>query len=346
MEIWTKKEVNVYMICTDTMQNIPAIFNEKQKKFKNMQNKMIKYFKNGSDLKMLKNTILNKYENEEFKIYQGDCVQVIKQIDDKSIDMSIFSPPFADLYTYSNNIEDMGNSKNSDEFYIHFKFLIKELKRIVRNGRMVCVHCMDIPNKKGVDGFIGLKDFSGDLIKLFQDEGFIYHTRITIWKDPVVQMQRTKALGLLHKQVKKDSIMSRVGLPDYLLCFRNGDNNEKPITHNSDDLPVDLWQKYASPVWDDINQSNTLQYMSARHENDERHICPLQLDVIKRCIHLWSNPKETIFTPFLGIGSEVYQSIKMDRKGIGIELKESYFETAKKNLDCIMNEKKQIDMFI
>lgn len=183
------------------------------------------------------------------------------------------------------------------------------------------------------------------MIKLFQDEGFIYHTRITIWKDPVVQMQRTKALGLLHKQIKKDSAMSRVGLPDYVLVFRNAGDNLKPITHTNDDLNVDLWQKYASPVWMDVDQGNTLQYMHARNENDEKHICPLQLDVIKRCVHLWSNKGEIVFTPFMGIGSEVYQSLLLKRKGIGIELKESYFNVAKENCEYAERENNQKDLF-
>jgi DNA modification methylase len=340
-----KEQVNVYMICTDTMQNIKDIFERKQNQFRKMQEMMIKYFTKGSDIKMKENNNNKIHEGQNFKIFNGDCCQEIKNIEDNSVGLSIFSPPFAELYTYSNHIEDMGNSKNSEEFYNHFKFLVKELKRVMMKGRNVCVHCMDIPNKKGVDGFIGLKDFSGDLIRLFQDEGFIYHTRITIWKDPVVQMQRTKALGLLHKQIKKDSAMSRVGLPDYVLVFRNDGDNEIPITHSNDDLNVDTWQKYASPVWMDINQSNTLQYMSARHENDEKHICPLQLDVIKRCIHLWSNKNETVFTPFMGIGSEVYQSILLNRYGIGIELKDSYFELAIQNCKVADLEIKQDYLF-
>jgi hypothetical protein len=227
---------------------------------------------------------------------------------------------------------------------IQFNFLIKELHRVLIQGRNVAVHCMDLPIQKGKEGYIGLRDFSGMILKSFDDAGFIYHSRITIWKDPVVEMQRTKALGLLHKQVKKDSTMSRVGIPDYVMIFRKDGDRTNPV--NNTDIPVDLWQKYASPVWMDIDYGNTLQgYRNARDTNDEKHICPLQLDTIERLIHLYSNKGDTILTPFMGIGSEVYQAIKMDRKGIGFELKESYFDLAKKNLKSIVEQKNQLTLF-
>ena len=215
----------------------------------------------------------------------------------------------------------------------------------MKPGRLVSIHCMDLPTSKSRDGFIGLRDFPGILIKLFQDCGFYYHSRVTIWKDPVVAMQRTKALGLLHKQIKKDSAMCRQGIADYIITMRKPGDNPDPVTHTNDSFPVDKWQQYASPVWMDIKQSNTLNRTSAREERDEKHICPLQLDVIERCINLWTSPGDTVFTPFLGIGSEAYQALKMHRKAIGIELKESYYNQAVKNCEKAISSKEQIDLF-
>ena len=238
----------------------------------------------------------------------------------------------------------MGNSSDYNQFLTQFSFLIKELYRVMQSGRNVAVHCMDLPIQKGKHGFIGLRDFSGLILKAFEESGFIYHSRVTIWKDPVVEMQRTKALGLLHKQVKKDSTMSRVGIPDYLMIFRKDGERLNPVT--STDIPVDLWQKYASPVWMDINYGNTLQgFRNGRDENDEKHICPLQLETIERAIHLYTNVNDTVLTPFMGIGSEVFQAVKMDRKGVGFELKESYYDLAKKNLSLLLETKKQTILF-
>ena len=238
----------------------------------------------------------------------------------------------------------MGNSSDYNQFVKHFGFLVKELYRVMMKGRNVCVHCMDIPIQKGKEGFIGLRDFSGIILRIFEDAGFIYHSRITIWKDPVVEMQRTKALGLLHKQIKKDSTMCRVGLPDYVMVFRKDGERNNPV--KNDDMSVDVWQKLASPVWFDINQSNTLQGVrEAKEDKDEKHICPLQLDVIERCIKLYSNEGDKVFTPFMGIGSEVYQAIKMGRYGIGFELKDSYYEIAVKNIKSAILDKKQLNLF-
>ena len=244
----------------------------------------------------------------------------------------------------------MGNSKDYKEFEKHFKFLIPELKRVLRDGRILAIHCMDLPIQKGKEGFVGLRSFSDMLINWFCDEGFIYHARTTIWKDPVIEMQRTKAIGLLYKQLKKDAVMSRVGIPDQILFFRNGDDNSVPVQHSDtygepNYLPVDLWQKYASPVWYDIDYSRTLNYRSARGESDEKHICPLQLDTIERIIHLYSNEGETVLSPFGGIGSEGYQALKMNRKSISIELKDSYFELNKRNHHAALEEKGQLSMF-
>lgn len=341
-----KNEVNIYLITTDTMANVIQSINLKQKQFNKMQDEMSKAVNanlSGSSL-ILNEFDINPIKNEFYDIQRGDCVQLIRSIPDESIGFSVFSPPFAELYTYSNHLEDMGNSKDYNEFLIQFGFLVKELYRVIKQGRNVAVHCMDLPIQKGKEGYIGLRDFSGMILKCFEDEGFIYHSRITIWKDPVVEMQRTKALGLLHKQIKKDSTMSRVGIPDYVMIFRKDGDRLDPVRNES--IPVDLWQKYASPVWMDIDYGDTLQgFRNARHENDEKHICPLQLPTIERLIHLYSNAGDTVLTPFMGIGSEVYQAVKMNRKGIGFELKESYFEMAKDNLSHLINSKSQLSLF-
>ena len=290
-------------------------------------------------------------EQPKFTAIHGDCVEEVAKLPDNSIDFSIFSPPFAELYVYSDDIRDMGNCKDYEEFFVHFQFLVKELARVIKSGRLVAVHCMDLPAMKGKDGYIGLKDFSGMLIKAFEQEGFIYHDRITIWKSPVVEMTRTKSIGLLHKTIKKDSSLSRTGIPDYILVFRNAGDNLVPITHQDKDenkenyLPVNLWQKYAEPVWYDINYSDTLQYTSAREEKDEKHICPLQLETIRRCLHLWSNEGETVLSPFGGIGSEGYESLRLNRNYIGIELKESYYNQMQRNLKRMIADKMQPKLF-
>ena len=282
--------------------------------------------------------ILNQEITDKYSLYQGDNVEVLKGVPDNSIHYSIFSPPFASLYTYSNSERDMGNSKNDEEFFEHFEYLVKELYRVIIPGRLVSFHCMNIPLMKERDGVIGLKDFRGQLIKLFQDTGFIYHSEVTIWKNPVVEMQRTKALGLLHKQIKKDSCMSRQGIPDYLVTMRKPGDNPERVTHTNESFPVDVWQRYASPVWMDIKQSNTLQKKSARAEKDERHICPLQLDVIKRGIELWTNPNDIVLDPFNGIGSSSYMAIRMKRRAIGIELKDTYYQQSVLNCKKAMQE--------
>ena len=290
-------------------------------------------------------------EQPKFTAIHGDCVEEVAKLPDNSIDFSIFSPPFAELYVYSDDIRDMGNCQDYEEFFVHFQFLVKELARVVKSGRLVAVHCMDLPAMKGKDGYIGLKDFSGMLIQAFEKEGFIYHDRITIWKSPVVEMTRTKSIGLLHKTIKKDSSLSRTGIPDYILVFRNAGDNLVPITHQDKDenkenyLPVNLWQKYAEPVWYDINYSDTLQYTSAREEKDEKHICPLQLETIRRCLHLWSNEGDTVLSPFGGIGSEGYESLRLNRNYIGIELKESYYNQMQRNLKRMIADKMQPKLF-
>lgn len=282
------------------------------------------------------------YISDKAALYQGDCVQLIQDLPDESIGFSIFSPPFSDLYTYSDAVEDMGNCKDYNEFFVAFDLLVKNLYRVLKQGRLVAVHCMDLPIQKGKEGYIGLRDFSGMILKSFNDAGFIYHSRVTIWKNPVTEMQRTKALGLLHKQLGKDSAMSRVGIPDYLMVFRKEGGHNDPVHCN---INVDTWQQWASPVWMDIDYSDTLNKMPARDGRDEKHICPLQLPTIKRAVSLWSNPGDIVLTPFLGIGSEVYQAILLGRKGVGFELKESYFKEAVKNVKQAELETSQATLF-
>lgn len=282
--------------------------------------------------------VINQKVKKTYAMYQGDCCEVIKGLPDSSIHYSIFSPPFASLYTYSNSERDMGNCKNDAEFFMHISYLVEELFRVLKPGRLLSFHCMNLPLMKERDGVIGIKDFRGMLIKAFQDAGFIYHSEVCIWKNPVTEMQRTKALGLLHKQIRKDSAMCRQGLPDYVVTMRKPGENKKMIAHTHENFPVDLWQRYASPVWMDIRQSNTLQRKSARDDKDERHICPLQLQVIQRCLELWTAPGDIVLDPFAGIGSTNYVALRMRRRTIGIELKESYYKQAVKNCNMALME--------
>lgn len=316
-------------------------------------------------------SVIDQIITDNYAIYNGDCVEVVSGLPDGSVDFSIYSPPFASLYTYSNSDRDMGNVKDDVEFFEHFDYLSEQLFRVIAPGRLMAVHCMNLPTTIARDGYIGMKDFRGDLIRQFQKHGFIYHSEICIWKDPVLAMQRTKALGLLHKQIKKDSSMSRQGIPDHVIVMRKPGVNEKPVSgefthyvgeqclnnfieHTRDDgrkvqsrgedgTSVDVWQHYASPVWFDINQTNTLQFREARDSDDERHICPLQLDVIERCMQLWSVPGDTVLSPFMGIGSETYTAVKMGRKAIGAELKPSYFKLAARNME--LASESQYDLF-
>lgn len=277
--------------------------------------------------------VLDQVVENRYAIYNGDSCEIVKAIPDNSIHYTIFSPPFASLYTYSNSDRDMGNSKGDEEFYEHFKFLAQELYRVTMPGRLLSFHCMDLPLMKERDGVIGLKDFPSLVRQIFEDCGFIYHSKVTIWKNPVTEMQRTKALGLLHKQIRKDSTMNRQGIPDYVVTMRKPGENLERVSHTHETFPVNIWQNYASPVWMDIRQSDTLQKKSARDDKDERHICPLQLEVIQRCIELWTNKGDIVLDPFAGIGSVPYVAVTMGRRGIGVELKESYYKQAKNNLE-------------
>lgn len=345
-----KRKVTVHILTPESQINVRSSILEKERQHFERIKEMAKYSSesNYKSSNSKFNVVNKEVKTEDYHLINGDCVQETAKLPDNCADIVVFSPPFAELYVYSDKEEDMGNVSDYKQFEQHFKYLIPQLKRVLKSGRICAIHCMDLPIQKGKEGYIGLRDFSGMLIDWFQNEGFIYHSRVTLWKNPVTEMQRTKALGLLHKTIKKDSIMSRVGIPDYVLFFRNEGENETPIIHQDKDsskgdyLPVDLWQKYASPVWYDIDYSRTLQYRSGRDGNDEKHICPLQLDTIERILHLYSNEHETVFSPFGGIGSEGFSAIKMNRKSISIELKESYFNLNVKNHRDIVSEKSSV----
>lgn len=302
--------------------------------------------------------VINQNAGKNFTAYNADCVDVVSALPDNSIGMSVFSPPFASLYTYSDSTHDMGNVKDDAEFFEQFDFLVKELYRVVKPGRIVAFHCMNLPTSKERDGYIGMKDFRGDLIRAFQKYGFIFHSETCIWKDPLIAATRTKAIGLMHKQLCKDSSMSRAGIPDYLIAMRKPGENPEPIAHENGltdfigenpprggVLSHNIWRRYASPVWMDIDPSKTLQYITARDNDDERHICPLQLQVIDRALVLWSNPNDVVLSPFMGIGSEGYEALKMKRKFIGVELKTSYYNLAVRNLSDAENEMEESDLF-
>lgn len=332
------RSVHVYMVSADSEGAVLENIKRKEAQAQEMSEQMIEHMRDFckrevTQLKKEKTAYeRDVFKRKNFELHLADCVDLARELDSDSLDYSIFSPPFASLYTYSNSDRDMGNAKDDGEFYRHFQYLIAEMFRAMKPGRNVSIHVMNLPTSKQSFGYIGIRDFRGDIIRLFQEAGFIYHSEVTVWKDPVVAMQRTKALGLLWKQIKKDSAMSRQGIPDYVVTFRKPGVNPKPLAHSPEEFPVSLWQQLASPCWMDIRQSNTLNRKLAREENDERHICPLQLDLIERCMFLWSNPGDLVFSPFTGIGSEGYVALAMGRKFIGSELKRSYFEIAKQNL--------------
>lgn len=345
-----KRSVQVHMFTAENEGQILANLKRKEVQHHEMSANMIEHMKDIMNHELAgQANIVDEYREDThhgdgYTVHLGDCVKWTRRMADNSIDYSVFSPPFADLFVYSNSDHDMGNCKNDAEFVAQLRYLIGELFRIIKPGRNVSFHCMNLPTTKMRQGFIGLRDFRGDLIRAFQDAGFIYHSEVCIWKDPVVAMQRTKALGLLHKTIRENSTMSRMGLPDYVVTMRKPGDCEDRVTHDGvDDLPVGLWQKYASPIWDDINQGRTLNKLPARDENDEKHMCPLQLDVIERCIHLWTNKGDLVFSPFTGIGSEGYTAVKMGRRFVGTELKPSYWDLACQNIEDAKRE--QVGLF-
>lgn len=332
-----KRNVHVHVFTAENEGQILANIKRKELQHHEMSANMVEHMKDimNKELAGTENVVEayreDTHEGDGFTVHLGDCVKHTRRMADNSIDYSVFSPPFADLFVYSNSDHDMGNCKDDGEFVAQLRFLIGELFRVIKPGRNVSFHCMNLPTTKMRQGFIGLRDFRGDLIRAFQDAGFVYHSEVCIWKDPVVAMQRTKALGLLHKTIRENASMSRMGLPDYVVTMRKPGDCEDRVKHG-DDLPVHMWQKYASPIWDDINQGRTLNKLPARDANDEKHMCPLQLDVIERCIHLWTNPGDLVFSPFTGIGSEGYCAVKMGRKFIGTELKPQYWQLACQNI--------------
>lgn len=356
-----KQDVDVYYVCADIEGSILKNMKRKQRQFDTMYQQLTNLVQINEETLMInqKDEYTTDITNgNNYTLYKGDCVEIVSQLEDNSIDFSIFSPPFSSLYTYSNSDRDMGNSSNDEQFYQHFKFLVKDLYRVLKPGCLTSFHCQNIPAQIGKDGYYGRKDFRGELIRLFEEMGFIYYSEVTIWKDPVVQMQRTKALGLLHKQVQKDSSRCHQGYPDYLVSVKKpGDRNE-PVAgifqeyYGLDTIPntdkkrrsIEIWQRYASPVWWDINPSDTLQFRTARDNDDERHICPLQLQVIERSLQLYTNPGDMVLDPFNGIGSSGYVALEKGRKYIGIELKDSYYELSKKNLDFIENKPQQLSL--
>lgn len=359
------QEVTAHIIFSETEGNVVKTLHRKQGEFMKMQEEMTGAMKEHGLFRDDNRAKLQVAEKEDahggnWTMLLGDCVERIRQVGDGVAGMTIYSPPFSNLYVYSDNEADMGNSANDDEFFEHYKYLIRELYRVTQDGRLSVVHVSDLPQFKWRDGHTGIKDFSGQVIKAHEDEGWVYHSRITIWKDPVTEVTRTKSHGLLHKTFTKDSTRNRVGMPDYLLVFWKPGDNKSPVAQkrvkgdyigtnppsgNSGNYSVEVWQRYASPVWFDIDQGNVLNFRDARSDKDERHICPLQLDVIARSIDLWTNKGDTVFSPFAGIGSEGYEAIRLGRKFIGIELKREYWQLACKHLQMIEGEMNKPSLF-
>jgi len=343
------KPVNVHVISAESEGAVVANIKRKEDQNAQMGAEMVKHMSDSMKKEVFGATIEKTeyvrqvHHADKWTLHNADCIDLSSEIESESIDFIIYSPPFESLFTYSNSDRDMGNNKSSEDFRKHYQFLIEQTYRILKPGRLVAVHCMNLTTSKANDGYIGIRDFRGDIIRAHQAAGFIYHSEVCIWKDPVVAMQRTKALGLLHKTIKKDSSMSRQGLADYLVIFRKDGVNEKPISHTADEFPVDMWQRYASPVWFDIDQSRTLNFRDAREEDDVKHICPLQLDVIERAMDLWTTKDDLVFSPFTGVGSEGYTAVKMGRRFIGSELKPSYYEQAIKNIESL--NKETMDLF-
>lgn len=365
-----KNNVNIYLITTDTMENVMSSIEKKQSQFLEMQREMNKFI-NGSSFGLLDSYEFKEVKNNHFHLMKGDSCIEIKRIPDNSVDLIIFSPPFSSLFTYSNYIHDMGNNESHEEFFKQYSFLLHDLYRILKPGRLMVCHTKDLAVYKNSSGYTGLYNFTKDHDTAVEAIGFKYHSKINIWTDPVLEMQRTKTQRLLYKQLRKDSSYTGVGLPEYCTIYRKWEGNEEdwtPINNKTkDNFPLDVWQSWASPTWNvekddiehvqnvmsdykvatwmDIKRTDVLNNHEGTDIGDEKHIAPLQLSVIRRCVQMWSNPGETVFTPFLGIGSEVYESVKLDRYGIGIELKDKYFDTACKNLNNVVLNKKQLSLF-
>ena len=285
---------------------------------------------------------LNEHHGDSFVAYNGDCVDIARQMPDNSVGLSVYSPPFSGLYIYNDSELDMGNSANDEEFLRHYSYFVKELYRITRPGRLAFVHCKDLVYYKNQRGTAGLRDFPGELIRAHVAAGFDFHSRITIWRCPVREMTKTKAHGLLYKQLRADSTFSRQGLPEYFVVFRKWAKEDiqsleystspEPVTHTRDEFPLDQWQEWASPVWMKTRETDVLN--ADRQPTDEKHICPMPLDLTERAVVLGSNPGDVVFSPFMGIGSEGYVALKLNRKFVGVELKETYWRQACHHLDA------------
>lgn len=344
-----KEDVNIHIISTETMENVVTAIRQKETNFNELRNEMNKEI-NAKDYALTLQYNFREVKKDDYHLICGDSTELISMIPDNSIDFSIFSPPFSSLFTYTNNWRDLGNSENDGQFFEHYKFILKEIFRILRPGRLIAVHSKDLAVYKNSDGYSGLYDFSGENLRACEEVGFKYHSRITIWTDPVLEMQRTKTQRLLYKQVTDDATLSGVGIPEYLTIFKKWDGlteeNHIPVNNKTKgNFSLDTWQKWASPVWMDIQRYDVLSKYTARDIGDEKHICPLQLGIIERAVKMWTNPGETVFTPFMGIGSEVYEAVRCGRKGIGIELKDSYFDQACDNMKNLELNKNQLELF-
>lgn len=299
---------------------------------------------------------MNTKITDRYALYNGDCVEVARGLPDNSVGFSIFSPPFANLYIYSDDLRDMGNCKDSEEFFEQMDYLAPELYRILQPGRLIAVHCKQLAKYKGKDGASGWADFRGEIIRHYEKHGFQYHSEVVIWTDPVLEMQKTKTQRLLYCQLQRDASLTGIGMPEYLCIFRKWGGDEslhEPVRHykqggssidDSQVIDLPLWQKYASPVWFDIRRTDVLNSKIARGDRDEKHICPLQLEVIRRAIRLWSNPGDVVFSPFGGIGSEPYIALEQRRKAIAVELKPEYFAQMVNNCEEITDDR-QISLF-
>lgn len=329
-----RSDVNVHLVIADTEGNVLETIHRKDADNRRLRSKMaeaMRVAQVGGDYRRKEREVLH-HEADGWNLYRGDCVKALVSMPDDHVGLSVFSPPFSGLFVYSDALEDMGNNPDHDQFFEHFGFLARELLRVTMPGRVACVHCSDLPRHKWKEGVAGLYDFPGGIVRSFEDAGWTFHSRVTVWKSPVTEMQRTKSNGLLYKQLRKDSSASRQGMADYVLVFRKPGEPAEPVTHDADSFPLDQWQEWASPVWMTVDQTNVLQYRGARGDKDERHICPLQLDVIERCVALWSNPGDLVLSPFAGIGSEGYVAVKMGRRFVGVELKPDYFDVAVRHL--------------
>ena len=343
-----KEPVNIHLIVTDTMENAKLIIEKKQKIFDEMLEEMNRNM-NANRYGLLTDYEYDEYRTDDMLLMKGDTCIEIKRIPDNSVDLIIFSPPFSSLFTYSNYIHDMGNNESHEAFFKQYTFLLKELYRILKPGRLMCCHTKDLGVYKNSSGYTGMYDFTGEHTKAVLAENFKLHSKVTIWTDPVLEMQRTKTQRLLYKTVTSDSSYTGIGMAEYITIFRKWEGSEaewQPVNHiNKQNFPLDVWQNWASPVWMDIKRTDVLNGKEGTDMGDEKHIAPLQLEVIHRLINLWSNPDETVFTPFLGIGSEAYQALKNGRKAIGCELKDSYFKTAVRNCKNVVQTKKQVSLF-